>query len=101
MMTLTAAQIKMLQAACGEITHRDWTGMGSWGEQQDLFRAGLVSCPSAFTHVRITEAGRAVLASLPSPLTRESIAAEHMALCHSDGTECEDGCDKAPVRRVR
>ena len=29
----------------------------------------------------------------------ESVAAEHMALCHSDGTECEDGCDKAPVRR--
>lgn len=27
----------------------------------------------------------------------EELAAEHRALCHDDGSECLDGCDKAPT----
>lgn len=30
-----------------------------------------------------------------APMT---LAEEHRALCHSDGSECEDGCDRAPLR---
>ncbi len=27
-----------------------------------------------------------------------NIGQEHMELCHSDGSECKDGCDAQPVR---
>ncbi len=59
---LSAAQVKMLQAACGEIEFRTWTGLGSWEEQRDLIRMEFVISPSAFTSVRITTAGKAALA---------------------------------------
>lgn len=26
---------------------------------------------------------------------------EHNALCHPDGSECPDGCDRGPMRRQR
>lgn len=31
---------------------------------------------------------------------RVELAVEHTCLCHSDGSECEDGCDAAPCKPV-
>ena len=39
--------------------------------------------------------GRNVAFMEPADLTGESLADEHMRAVHGDGSECEDGCDRA------